>query len=87
MNNHNSNQDKINQHADAILKRIHERKLAIEYERAYDLISRLAVWFLCPPEARKLTERTMYEMVRDFMQTAICPYEEFDDSEYEDFNP
>ena len=76
--NDNSNQDKINQQADDILKRINDRTLAIEYERAYDLVSRLAVWFACPPEARRLSARTMYEMVRDFMNTAHSPYTDFD---------
>jgi len=85
MQNDNSNQDKINKHADDILKRINERTLAIEYERAFDLISRLAVWFICPAEARKLSARAMYEMVRDFMQTAHCPYDEFENDD--EFNP
>lgn len=76
--NDNSNQDKINKHADDILKRINDRTLAVEYERAYDLMSRLAVWFVCPPDAQHITQRTMYEMVRDFMNTAHCPYDDFD---------
>lgn len=78
MQHDNSNQDKINQRADDILKRINDRTLAMEYERAYDIVNRLAVWFACKPEARQLTQRTMYEMVRDFMQTAHSPYLDFD---------
>jgi hypothetical protein len=76
--NDNSNQDKINQHADDILKRMNDRMLAMEYERGYDILSRLAVWFASPPEARKLSARAMYEMVRDFMETAHSPYDDFD---------
>lgn len=86
MNHDNSNQDKINQHADDILKRINERTLALEYKRAYDLVSRLAVWFLCLPQAREMSQRAMYEMVRDFMQSAHCPYAEFDDED-DEFQP
>ncbi len=85
MSNDNSNQDKINQQADDILKRFNDRMLAMEYERAYDVISRLVVWFACKPEARKLTQRTMYEMVRDFMNTAHSPYDDFDLEDDADF--
>ena len=65
----------IEQYLDGLQRRKNYETLATEYVRAYELISRLAVWFHIPEPLQASTHQRMAAMCNAFVETAHDPYE------------
>ena len=66
---------KIQQYADDLAAKRNAEMLFAEYARAYDIISRMFVWFSLSRSMQRRSKREMFMMVNAFMQTAHDPYE------------